>query len=183
MTEKTGQFTLVAEPTDGAAQETSQTITEADLDAATVAGALAERERVTAILQAGEAKPHAVAAAHAAIVSGLSAEQAQAMLNAVPEPATLESIEDGARAKFRQGFLAEAQEPAPSVDSATGDAPVDDGGDPTAAAKAAWDANASLRAEFGNSFERYQAFTKATASGRVKILRQARADALHSSAG
>jgi ClpP class serine protease len=146
-------------------------------------GETGERARVSAILAAIEEKPHAAATAHAAITAGLSLDQAQAMIAAVPEAAVLETIdEDRARAAYRRDFLAEGGPAAPTADSATGDATADTGADPEAAARHAWDGDARLRAEFANDFDRYQAFQKATASGRVKILRHARADSLNPSA-
>ena len=143
------------------------------------AGIATERARVTAILQAADAAPHATSLAHAAITQGLALEQAQAMLAAAPLPATLEQA---ASAAYRQGFLAEGQHQAPSADSATGDATADAGADPDAAVRHGWDTNATLRQEFGGSFDRYVAFRKAHASGRVRILRTERAAALAQSA-
>jgi len=138
------------------------------------AGAEAERARVSGILATLADHPHADGIAHAAIAQGLTLEQATAMIQAVPAPLLVEVSGDGKAAHdFRADFLAEGQQQAASADTATGDATADDGADPEAAARHAWDANASLRAEFGNNFERYQAFQKATASGRVKVLRKA----------
>lgn len=135
-----------------------------------------ERERVTAILQAIADRPHAASSAHAAITAGLSVEQAHAMLSAVPEIITLETFaDDQTRMQWRQGFQAETPAAAPTVDSVTGDPQADVGGDPEARARHEWDTNANLRAEFGNDFARYQAFQQASVSGRVKILRAARA--------
>lgn len=144
-------------------------------------GRAEERERVTAILTAST--PHTAALAVSAIALGLSVEQATTLFAAVPTPAQCAvAADDTARAAYRHDFLAEGQHQAPHADSATGDAPADRGTDPASAAHQAWATNASLRAEFGDDFGRYQAFQQATAVGRVKILRTARAAALTPSA-
>lgn len=141
------------------------------------AGIAEERARVSAILEASA--DHTRAMAQAAILSGIAADQAATMLAAAPLPATLEPTQEAsARAAYRADFLAEGQHQAPSADSATGDAAADAGSDPEAAARHAWDTNASLRAEFGGNFDRYAAFQKASASGRVRVLRAERAAAL-----
>ena len=133
------------------------------------AGQTAERARVSAILAAAAAAPHARALADAAIAQGLTAEQASAMLAAAPVPAVLDTKTDG-RDEFRRAFLAEGAQQAATADTATGEpeAPTD----PEQAARAQWDSDAALRAEFSNDFSRWQAFTKARAAGRVKILRK-----------
>jgi ClpP class serine protease len=141
---------------------------------AKTAGIAEERARVTDILEASADHTHAMACA--AIASGIAADQAAAMLAVAPLPAVLETIhDDQVRAMYRADFLAEGEHQAPSADSVTGDAHADSGSDPDAAARHAWDTNASLRAEFAGSFDRYQAFQKASASGRVRVLRAERA--------
>ena len=131
------------------------------------AGQLAERTRVRGILEAAAAVPHARALADAAIAQGLTAEQAVAMLAAAPEPFVVTDI---GRDEFRAALLAEGMQQAPTADTATGEpeAPTD----PEQAAKAKWESDAALRAEFSGDFSRWQAFTKAKAAGRVKILRK-----------
>ena len=131
-------------------------------------GQLAERTRVRGILEAVAAAPHARALADAAIAQGLTTEQASAMLAAAPEP-TIVCATDG-RDEFRAALLAEGAQQAPTADSATGDP--ESPSDPEQAAKSQWDSDAGLRAEFSNDFSRWQAFTKAKAAGRVKILRK-----------
>lgn len=130
-------------------------------------GITAERERVAAIIAAVADKPHARGIADAAITTGLTAEQADAMIAAAPEPTTLDAA-DTERAAFRAAWRADAEKQAPTADTATGEAQTSD---PDAALKAKWDSDAKLRAEFNNDFERYQSFSQAQASGRVKILR------------
>ena len=55
-------------------------------------------------------------------------------------------------------------DPGPGTEALSADSPIED------RAKHAWDKDPSLRAEFGNSFERYLAFAKADESGRARIL-------------
>lgn len=134
-----------------------------------VAGVNTERERVSAIIAAAADKPHARAIADAAISNGLTADQASAMIAAAPAPSPSTGADtERERAAFRNAWSADAEQQAPTADSATGEP---DSADPEASAKAKWDADAKLRAEFGGDFKRYQAFHSAQASGRVKILR------------
>ena len=116
-----------------------------------------------------------------AIANGLSAEQASAMITAAPPPATLAATASDPAA-YRAAWLADGDQSAPPADSSTG-APGDEpGGDAEANNARHWANNASLRAEFGGNLERYQAFCAATASGRVRILRDTRATHLQSAA-
>lgn len=134
------------------------------------AGQLAERTRVGTILEAVAAAQHARALADAAIAQGLTAEQATAMIAAVPPPIIVEATQPDGRDEFRRAMLAEGAQQAPTADSATGDPETPS--DPEQAAKSQWDSDAALRAEFSGDFDRWQAFTKAKAAGRVKILRK-----------
>lgn len=155
-------------------------ITEADLQAATALGreegTSAERVRVSGILATLSANPAAMSMAVVAIANGMSAEQAQTMIAAAPLPATLASDAAG----YRAAWLADGDQSAPPADSPTG-APGDEpGGDAEANNARNWANNASLRAEFGGNLDRYHAFCAATASGRVRILRDTRATHLQS---
>jgi len=141
-----------------------------------------ERARIGAILTAWQAASgQALGMAAVAIEQGLSAEAATAMIGAhaaamaaAPRPGTAPDA-----AAYRASWLAEGTQQVGPADSATGEEPApDDSSDPEAAAKHAWERDAALRAEFGNDFGRYKAFRLATAAGRVKILREARASAL-----
>lgn len=127
-------------------------------------GVAIERDRVSAILALVVDAHHARGVADAAINAGLTAEQATAMVAAVPEPAAVASFESLARANF----VADLPAPAQTIDA--GEAA--DSADPEAAARAKWDADADLRAEFGGKFDRWQAFQKAKSAGRVRILRK-----------
>ena len=69
-----------------AAAPVAATFSQADLDQARAAGASAERERVTAILGHARASTH-LATAMQCISTGLSAEQAGAILATLPETA------------------------------------------------------------------------------------------------
>ena len=55
-------------------------------------------------------------------------------------------------------------DPGPGTEALSADAPIED------RAKHAWDKDPDLRAEFGDSFERYFAFAKADEAGRARIL-------------
>jgi hypothetical protein len=145
-------------------------------------GVTSERARIGAILTAWQAASgQALGMAAVAIEQGLSAEAATAMIGAhaaalaaAPRPGTAPDA-----AAYRASWLAEGTQQVGPADSATGEEPApDDSSDPEAAAKHAWERDAALRAEFGNDFGRYKAFRLATAAGRVKILREARASAL-----
>lgn len=136
-----------------------------------VAGVNTERERVSLILAAAADKPHARGIADAAISTGLTVEQASAMIAAAPAPANLEATHaDSSRERqaFQNAWTADADQQAPTADTPSGEPET---ADPEASAKAKWEADAKLRAEFGGDFKRYQAFQSAQASGRVKILR------------
>ena len=134
-------------------------------------GQEAERARVSAILALVATWPHARASADTAIAQGLTTDQAAAMIAAVPPPVVVEATQaDDGRDEFRRALLAEGAQQAPTADSATGDP--ESPSDPEQAAKSQWDSDAGLRAEFSNDFSRWQAFTKAKAAGRVKILRK-----------
>lgn len=127
------------------------------------AGQKDERERVSAILAHAKEGGKDPALAHAAISSGLTLEQSKTMLDAAPKASAANS--------FRADFLEEGKHAAPSAESQTGE-PSDTGADPDAKAKQEWESSATLRAEFANDFERFQAFQRAQASGRVRILRK-----------
>jgi ClpP class serine protease len=133
-------------------------------------GINAERERVAAITTAAAASPHARTVADAAITQGLSAEQASAMIAAVPEPLRAEPDDASAREDYRAALLEEGRQQAADASTAAGDIAAD----PDQAARADWDSNAKLRSEFGNDFDRYAAYQRATSSGRVKVLRGAK---------
>lgn len=161
-----------------------------DLAAATATGRTRgieeERARIGAILSAWQAASgQALGLAAVAIEQGLGAEAAIAMINAhaaalatPPRPGT--APEAGA---YRQAWLTEGQQAVAPADSATGAEPGPDAaGDPEVAAQHAWERDAALRAEFGNNLDRYKAFRLATASGRVRILRDTRLAALHAPA-
>ncbi len=61
--------------------------------------------------------------------------------------------------------------PAPAASTGAEATAVTESGPPTEERlKAQWDGNASLRAEYGDVFERFAAFEKAKASGRVRLL-------------
>jgi hypothetical protein len=82
----------------------------------------------------------------------------------------VEAAQSDGRDEFPRALLAEGAQQAPTADSATGDP--ESPSDPEQVAKSQWDSDAGLRAEFSNDFSRWQAFTKAKAAGRVKILRK-----------
>ena len=63
-----------------------------------------------------------------------------------------------------EALPAVTNDPGPGTESLSADAPIED------RAKQAWERDSNLRAEFGNSFERYLAFAKADESGRARIL-------------
>jgi len=167
-----GEPLMTDNPTAGAPSDLP-VITEADLQAAIALGreegTTAERLRASGILATLSANPSAMSMAVVAIANGLSAEQAQAMIVAAP----VTSIANDTTS-YRAAWLADGDQSAPPADSATG-APGDEpGGDAEAHNARNWANNASLRAEFGGNLERYNAFCAATASGRVRILRDTR---------
>jgi len=157
-------------PADASADQAIESVRASEDAAVTSArdeGRNAENARVTAILSAVAEAPHARGIADAAIAQGLSAEQAQAMIAAMPAP--VEPSAEG-REEFRQALQDEGRQQAAPAPSATGaDGADDDGSD--GALRAKWDGDTKLRAEFSNDFARYQAFQKAQASGRVRILK------------
>jgi ClpP class serine protease len=163
--------TALGLPADASADQATQAIEHhrnSAIDAARSEGADAEHQRVTAILAAVADAPHARGLADAAIANGLRADQAQAMIDAAPLPAQRDST-DG-RSEFRAAMLDEGRQqaaPAPTAAGADDTAP-EPGSDE--ALKAAWDANADLRKDFGGQFDRYKAFKAAESAGRVKIL-------------
>ncbi len=174
----TGENPMTDSTTAGAATD-QPAITEADLQAATALGReegmTDERTRVAAILSTLGANAGALPMALAAIATGMSADQARAMIGAAPVAALASDP-----AAYRAAWLADGAQSAPAADSATG-APGDEpGGDAEANNARNWANNASLRAEFGGNLDRYQAFCAATASGRVRILRDTRATHLQS---
>ena len=177
----TGETSMTDSTTAGAVTDQPAPITEADLQAATALGreegTTAERTRVAAILSTVSANAGALPMALAAIATGMTADQARATIGAAPLAATASDP-----AAYRAAWLADGDQSAPPADSSTG-APGDEpGGDAEANNARNWANNASLRAEFGGNLERYQAFCAATASGRVRILRDTRATHLQSAA-
>lgn len=74
----------------------------------------------------------------------------------------------------RQAALANIQDEAPKALAMPANEPVAAAQDENAPVedrcKTEWDASATLRTEFGNSFESYLAYSKAQESGRVKVL-------------
>lgn len=157
-------------PADASADQAIERVRASDAAVVTSArdeGRDAENQRVTAILSAVAEAPHARGIADAAIAQGLSADQAQAMIAAMPAPAEPSAA---GRDEFRQALQDEGRQQAAPAPSATGaDGADDDGSD--GAMRAKWDGDAKLRAEFSNDFARYQAFQNAQASGRVRILK------------
>lgn len=93
MTYQTQVNTALGLPADASADQALEAIktNEREIDRTakqlgTEAGAKAERERTSLILEALNEHPHATDTAHAAIAAGLSFEQAQAMIKAIPAP-------------------------------------------------------------------------------------------------
>ena len=133
------------------------------------AGVDDERARVSAILAAAAQYPQASAMANVAIAQGLSADQASALMATVPE-AIAQAATSDERSEFRAALLAEGRQQVDPADTVTGTP--EPPADPEQAAKAKWAGDATLRAEFGGSFDRWQAFEAAQRSGRVHILRK-----------
>jgi hypothetical protein len=123
-------------------------------------GATAERERIQAVF--AQAMP-----GHDALIKTLAfdgktsgAEAAVAVLGA----------ERKSREVALQGRRNEAPQPAAFAAAETSAAVQEGEQTVEEQAKAAWDKDADLRAEFGNDFKPYLAYHTAQAEGRVKIL-------------
>ena len=133
------------------------------LSAVLAEGAQTERARIQAVL--GQALP-----GHEALVNTLAFDGKTTGPEAA---AAVLAAERTARETQRKAVASEAPAPVAIAPAATIPAPAT-AEDPNASledrAKAKWDANATLRAEFGDSFATYLAHEKAAASGRVKVL-------------
>lgn len=120
------------------------------------AGATAERERIQAV----EAQ---LIPGHEALINTLKFDGR----TSGPEAAVkVLAAEREQRERMADDRRADAPDPvpfAPDAEDKPAPASVED------AAKAEWDADADLRAEFGDNFETYLAWKKADAAGRVKI--------------
>ena len=84
------------------------------------------------------------------------------------------AAEQGARDKVRNQMRAEAPAPLPHATapepSAANDQSQSASATPEERAKANWDKDANLRAEFGNTFSRYLAYFNAAEAGQVRVL-------------
>ncbi|MEA3641290.1 MAG: S49 family peptidase [Lamprobacter sp.] len=121
-----------AEQATAAIQASSAKLTTATEDGK-AAGAAAERERTALILEALTEHPHATETAHAAIAAGLSFDQAQAMIKAVPAPTPSANDANGTNgpSAFEQHMAAIGNPPiSPDQDTRS---------DPDAEATALWD--------------------------------------------
>jgi capsid assembly protease len=112
-----------------------------------------ERARCAAVMAA--ARPGFETMAQLAVAEGWSAETF-ARAQAAAEPA----VKAAAAAAFRDSLPAPVAAAEPAPQSAED------------RARASWEADADLRAEFGGQFASYVAFTKAEAAGRVKRIGQ-----------
>ena len=123
----------------------------------------AERARVQGILAEGRKLKGHDDIVQTCIAEGKTPGECASMIlaaEAAKPPAAL--------AEMRTEIPGEARPAAPAASTAM-EQPARTG-DPVVDARATWDADANVRAEFGGSFERYEAFTKAKASGRVRLL-------------
>jgi hypothetical protein len=120
----------------------------------------AERSRVTALEEiafAGNDELLSKAKADGLSVEAFAIEQAK--VHKANQKQYADRIEGD-----EEALPAVTNDPGPGRESLSADAPIED------RARHAWDKDASLRTEFGNSFERYLAFAKADESGRARIL-------------
>jgi signal peptide peptidase SppA len=139
--------------------EAQATMAEA-VEAASVEGAAAERARIQSV-------EDACIPGHEALIASLKYDG-----KTTGEQAALQII--GAEKLLRTGALTAQQEanvavPAIEADDASpaataADAPLED------RARAQWDKDSKLRAEFGNKFETYLAYARNTENGRARIL-------------
>ena len=132
----------------------------AGVDAAVSEALATERSRVAALEEiafAGNDELLSRAKADGMTVEAFAIEQAK--VHKANQKQYADRIEDDEKA-----LPAVTNDPGPGTESLSADAPIED------RATRAWDKDASLRAEFGNSFERYLAFARAEDSGRARIL-------------
>lgn len=133
------------------------------LSAVLAEGAQTERARIQAVL--GQALP-----GHEALVNTLAFDGKTTGPEAA---AAVLAAERTARETQRKAAASDAPAPVPTKPAATLPA-AGAAEDPNAPleerAKAKWDADAKLRADFGDSFATYLAAERATAAGRVKVL-------------
>ena len=130
------------------------------VDAAVSEALAAERSRVTALEEiafAGNDELLSRAKADGMTVEAFAIEQAK--VHKANQKQYADRIEGDEAA-----LPAVTNDPGPSTESLSADAPIED------RAKHAWDKDPDLRAEFGDSFERYLAFAKADEAGRARIL-------------
>lgn len=136
----------------------------ADAAAAASAGAIkAERERIAAVL--AEAAAGHERLLHAALADGLSAEQYLA---------NVARAERDARAKAATDLVADAPKPVRGAAAPENEAAAEAALPLAERCKARWERDAELRAEFNDNLAAYQAFEKANAAGRARILQARR---------
>jgi capsid assembly protease len=132
----------------------------AGIDAAVSEALAAERSRVAALEEiafAGNDELLSKAKADGMTVEAFAIEQAKA--HKVNQKRYADRIEGD-----EEALPVVTNDPGPGTESLSADAPIED------RAKQTWDRDSNLRAEFGDSFDRYLAFARADESGRARIL-------------